>query len=177
MLKEIKLSRGGNVAGWDVYSAVVSHGPQQKIHTPAEFNTEQLVYDPAVDRIAQIKSALIEARQRLAYLGFRRMGGVVVFANPKKVGAYVGQDQNVGGYHSPQRHYILVDESFDDKKAMVEVIIHEHAHAFWKNAMTKEEKAMFVDWYKTNVVGGTENMLKNPNYDSMQAFKRNYPQT
>lgn len=166
----------GKIAGWDVYSAVFApFGPQKQIYPFSATNIQGMHYDPAVDKAPLIKTALTESRQRLAYLGFRRMGGIIVFADPTKVGAYADKDRNVGGYHSPSRHYILVDERSDDKKYMVEIIVHEHSHAFWDNVMTKEQKALFIDWFKTNVEGAVNKMFTNPDYEDRQQLDKVLP--
>jgi len=162
----------GMIAGWHVYSAVPSKSPKiVSLNDYQSWKWRQLtnapmVQDPMVDYSSMtLAKRFREARQKLSYLGFSMMGGNMIVGDTEKLGSYVGRSNpitggGVGGYASSQQHISMLHGVWEGSSNIpsVSTIVHEHAHQYWENVMSQENKQKFKDWYGNNVIKRLQNM-------------------
>ena len=100
-----------------------------------------------------------EAAYKLSSLGFPRMNANILIKNIQDETNWItGVKSGVGGYADFKKHGFVVSTSNLD----LQIIIHEHAHMFWKN-LPKPNKQFFQTYY--NEITNVKNFPKKMIYD------------
>jgi hypothetical protein len=168
----------GKIGLWNVYSAILGpltryadeispagapriitaqeykdfHGnsmSQQGRRTHGSFSP---IKNPHIENFQKIKKYCEEATYLLARIGFPRYTtNMVIMDLSKEVNHITGG--GVGGMAINKQHAFAVEMASLEYSAtsFIRTVIHEHAHMWWANVLTKNSKDTFIKWYNDNV--------------------------
>ena len=144
---------------WHTYVAIENKGSK---------NSEPEAYTATnnTDLMSKLQGFTSQAEQRLARLGFPHTQAVLVFTDSLmpasgdyKVGEAAAQ------YHVKDHGILMALKDLQPREPVyystatyfvqaadnVSNLVHEHAHHFWFNGMSKESKDLFVAWYDSKI--------------------------
>ena len=155
LLKKLAPVRNYNYLGkfswWDVYS-ISPNGIENDYMLDNSFKLK-------------LKSVLDNSSYKLSTLGFPRMRSTIVLTDlSKEFNSITGG--GVGGYADYESHGIAISRNQINE----EIIIHEHAHMFWKN-IPKPNKYFFIEYFEKTIGDFAKNLPTKIKYKHFGKFK------
>jgi hypothetical protein len=154
----------GKIGLWQVYSALEG-STSPRVLTIDEYKAgPKYKTDYFVERLGDVKMHCENAAHALQKIGFPKYSTNMIFADLRNrrnyiTGGGVGGYASVGNWTAGSKHGFVVDRNDINERT----IVHEHAHMWWDNILSKEAKEKFKRWYEKNV----GNWIKKPeNYAS-----------
>ena len=153
-----KLPEGNPI--WHTYIATEFNGKNKNIKLDAYTITNNTDMMSRLDKFTSV------AEQRLARVGFPRMQAVLVFTDsPMPVSGEYKVGEAAALYRTKDHGilmglknlrlrtpvYLSTPTSFVLAEDDVSILVHEHAHHFWFNGMSRESKDLFIAWYDSKI--------------------------
>jgi hypothetical protein len=166
----------GHIGRFKVYSAAkptpdnerlrrelgLRHPDLHKIYKLAEYKRDmrdnRMFLDFAVKQERDVRTTLLQASRKLAWMGFKPMDVTLIFRNLEHIQNQI-TGGGIGGRYVRSKHGTeinLVDFLQGRPDWREEIVIHEYAHAYWGTILPKHAKKAFADFYWDQIVSKVE---------------------